>query len=33
MAKYEDIAAAVQAGQDVYYSVTPRYSGRRTVPT
>ncbi|MFJ8661993.1 DNA/RNA non-specific endonuclease [Streptomyces sp. NPDC093795] len=30
MAKYEaDIAAAVQAGQDVYYSVTPRYSGRR----
>nr|WP_315892984.1 DNRLRE domain-containing protein [Streptomyces sp. P9(2023)] len=34
MAKHEaDIAAAVQAGQDVYYSVTPRYSGRRTVPT
>ncbi|MFE5663923.1 DNRLRE domain-containing protein [Streptomyces niveus] len=34
MSKYEDdIAAAVQAGQDVYYSVTPRYSGRRTVPT
>ncbi|MGA4974750.1 DNA/RNA non-specific endonuclease [Streptomyces cinereoruber] len=34
MAKHEtDIAAAAQAGQDVYYSVTPRYSGRRTVPT
>jgi hypothetical protein len=34
MKNYENqVAAAVAAGQDVYYKVTPTYSGRRTVPT
>ncbi|MCZ4103019.1 DNA/RNA non-specific endonuclease, partial [Streptomyces sp. H39-C1] len=33
MKNYEDkVAAAVKAGQDVHYQVTPKYSGRRTVP-
>ncbi|GAA3163752.1 hypothetical protein GCM10010451_09760 [Streptomyces virens] len=34
MQNYENqVREAVAAGQDVYYTVTPRYSGRRTVPT
>ncbi|MFJ8770513.1 DNA/RNA non-specific endonuclease, partial [Streptomyces clavifer] len=33
MKNYEkQVAAAVKAGQDVHYQVTPKYSGRRTVP-
>ncbi len=34
MQNYEDqVAKAVNGGQDVLYSVTPTYSGSRTVPT
>ncbi|MFC8244081.1 DNA/RNA non-specific endonuclease [Streptomyces chartreusis] len=34
MKNYENqVRAAVDAGQAVYYQVTPTYSGRRTVPT
>lgn len=34
MSTYEgQVTAAVTAGQDVLYQVTPTYSGRRTVPT